>query len=341
MIKEAIGKLIKKQDLSRLEAGTVMTEIMEGQATTAQLGSFLTALNMKGETGDEIAGMAESMRAKALQVTTDGPALDIVGTGGDGLNTFNISTAAALVAAGAGVRIAKHGNRAATGKCGAADVLEKLGVKIDLTPEQVTDCIRQTGIGFMFAMTFHPAMKYAAGTRREIGVRTVFNILGPLTNPARAEYQVLGVSNPGMAVKIVSALSQMGLRHALVVYGLNGMDELSISGPSVYYEIKGQLAKKNEITPEGLGLKSWPLESIQGGTSDENAVLIRQVLQGIKGPHRDAVILNAAAGLLAAERVDSLQDGVTMAGKVIDSGKAASKLKEMAEFTQRIIGILA
>lgn len=337
MIKEAIGKLVKRQDLSRLEAGAVMTEIMEGQATTAQLGSFLTALNMKGETGDEIAGLAESMRAKALQVATDGPVLDIVGTGGDGLNTFNISTAAAIVAAGAGVRIAKHGNRAATGKCGAADVLEKLGVKIDLTPEQVTECIRQTGIGFMFAMTFHPAMKHAAGTRREIGVRTVFNILGPLTNPAHAQYQVLGVPNPELAIKIVSALSQMDLRHALVVYGLNGMDELSIAGPSVYYEIKGRQVKKNEITPEELELKSWPIESILGGTPEENAGLIRQVLQGVIGPHRDAVVLNAAAGLLAADKVSSLQEGVILAGQVIDSGKAAGKLKEMVKFTQSTV----
>ncbi len=341
MIKEAIAKLIKKQDLSREEAAAVMTEIMEGQASAAQLGAFLTALNMKGETGDEIAGLAEIMRAKALRVTTDGPALDIVGTGGDGLNTFNISTAAALVAAGAGVRIAKHGNRAATGKCGSADVLEKLGVKIDLTPIQVSDCIRQTGIGFMFAPIFHPAMKYAAGPRREIGVRTVFNILGPLTNPAHAEYQVLGVPNPELAAKIVSALSHLGMRHALVVYGLNGMDEISVEGKSVYYEIKSQQVNKVEITPESLGLNRWPIESIQGGTPEENAEMIRQVMQGARGPHRDVVLLNAAAGLLAAEKVVSLQDGLKMAEEVIDSRKAARKLKELVEFTQTTAGVRA
>jgi anthranilate phosphoribosyltransferase len=338
MIKEAIGKLVNKQDLNREEAAAVMTEIMEGHASASQLGAFLTALNMKGETGDEIAGLAEVMREKSLRVTTDGPALDIVGTGGDGLNTFNISTAAAIVTAGAGVRIAKHGNRAATGKCGAADVLEKLGVKIDLTPEQVSECIRQTGIGFMFAPVFHPAMKYAGGPRREIGIRTVFNILGPLTNPARAEYQVLGVPNPELAVKMVTALTQLGLRHALVVYGLNGMDEISITGKSVYYEIKGQRVEKGEITPEGLGLKTWPIKSIQGNSPDENAGLIRRIFLGNKGSHRDAVILNAAAGLLAAEKVDSLQDGVKIAGETIDSGNAYNKLQQMVEYTRNLTG---
>jgi anthranilate phosphoribosyltransferase len=338
MIKEAIAKLVKKQNLSKEEAATVMTEIMEGQASAAQLGAFLTALNMKGETGDEIAGLAEVMRCKALKVITDGPALDIVGTGGDGLNTFNISTSAALVAAGAGVRIAKHGNRAATGKCGAADVLEKLGVKIDLTPEQVTDCIRQTGIGFMFAPMFHPAMKCAAGPRKEIGVRTVFNILGPLTNPARAEYQVLGVPTPELAVKIVSALTQIGMRHALVVYGLNGMDEISITGASVYYEIKGRQVNKGEITPEALGLNTSPLQTIQGGTPEENAGLITRIFAGARGPHRDAVILNAAAGLLAADKVESLQHGVKLAGEVIDSGKAQQKLQQMVEYTRNSTG---
>ena len=341
MIKEAIAKLVKKQDLSKEESATVMTEIMEGQTSAAQLGAFLTALNMKGETGDEIAGLAEIMRAKSLKVTTDGPALDIVGTGGDGLNTFNISTAAALVAAGAGARIAKHGNRASSGKCGSADVLEKLGVKIDLTPGQVSDCIRQTGIGFMFAPNFHPAMKYAAGPRREIGVRTVFNILGPLTNPARAEYQVLGVPSLELAAKIVSALSQMGIQHALVVHGLNGMDEISVEGKSVYYEIKGLQVNKHEITPESLGLNSWPIESIQGGAPEENADLIRQVFRGTRGPHRDAVVLNAAAGLLAADMVASLPEGVKMAEEVIDSGKASRKLKEMIEFTQTTAGVRA
>jgi anthranilate phosphoribosyltransferase len=338
MIKEAIGKIVKKQDLTKEEAAAVMAEIMEGQASPAQLGAFLTALGMKGETGAEIAGLAEVMRAKALKVTTDGPALDIVGTGGDGLNTFNISTSAVLVAAAAGVRIAKHGNRAATGKCGSADVLEKLGVKIDLTPEQVTDCIRQTGIGFMFAPMFHPAMKYAAGPRKEIGVRTVFNILGPLTNPARAEYQVLGVPTPELAVKIVQALTQIGVRHALVVYGLNGMDEISLAGGSVYYEIKGQQVTKGEITPESLGLKTCPLSALQGGTPEENAELIKRVFEGARGPHRDAVVLNAAGGLLAADKADSLKEGVKIAAEAIDSGKAKKKLQAMIEYSRQPAG---
>ena len=337
MIKEAIGKLVKKQDLSREEAASVMTEIMEGLASAAQLGAFLTALSMKGETGDEIAGLAEVMRAKALRVITDGPALDIVGTGGDGLNTFNISTAASLVVASAGVKIAKHGNRAATGKCGSADVLEALGVKIDLTPEQVAVCIKQTGIGFMFAPNFHPAMKYAAGPRRETGIRTVFNILGPLTNPARVEYQVLGVPGLELAEKMTAALIQLGMRHAIVVYGLNGIDEVSVTGTTVYYEIKTQQVNKGEITPERLGLKRWPIESIQGGTPEENAELIRRVFQGVRGPHRDAVILNAACGLLAAEKVASWEDGATMAGEAIDSGKASQKLQQMVEYTRNLI----
>ena len=338
MIKEAIGKLVKKQDLSRPEAASVMTEIMEGLASAAQLGAFLTALSMKSETGDEIAGLAEVMRAKALKVITDGPALDIVGTGGDGLNTFNISTAAALVTAAAGVRIAKHGNRAATGKCGSADVLEKLGVKIDLTPEQVAACIKQTGIGFMFAPNFHPAMKHAAGPRREMGIRTVFNILGPLTNPARVEYQVLGVPNLELAEKMTAALIQLGMRHAMVVYGFNGIDEFSVEGKSLYYEIKGQQVIMCEITPESLGLKRWPIEAIHGGTPEDNAVLIRRVFQGNRGPHRDAVILNAASGLLTSEKVACWEDGVIMAGEVIDSGKASQKLQQMVEYTHNLIG---
>jgi anthranilate phosphoribosyltransferase len=334
MIKEAITKLVKRQDLTREEAALIMSEIMEGQVSAAQLGAFLTALNMKGETGEEIAGLADTMRSKSLKVTTDGPALDIVGTGGDGLNTFNISTAAALVAAGAGVRIAKHGNRAATGKCGSADVLEKLGVKIDLEPDKVTACIRKTGIGFMFAPIFHPAMKYAAVPRKEIGIRTVFNILGPLTNPARAEYQVLGVPSAQLAEKMVSALMQLGIKHALVVYGLNGMDELSIDGGSVFYEIKGTKMQKGDIKPDTLGLKNWPLQSISSGTPDENAEQIKKVLRGTAGPHRDTVLLNAAAGLLAGGKVESLSEGIIMAAEAIDSGKAAHKLQEMIEFTR-------
>ena len=338
MIKEAIGKLVKRQDINREEAAVVMTEIMDGQASAAQLGAFLTALSMKGETGDEIAGFARVMRAKALRVCTDGPALDIVGTGGDGQNTINISTAAALVAAGAGVRVAKHGNRAATGKCGSADVLEKLGVRIDLNPEQVASCIRQTGIGFMFAPVFHPAMKHAIGPRRETGIRTVFNILGPLTNPAGVEYQVVGVSVLDLAEKMTEALVQLGIRHAIVVHGMNGIDEFSVAGPSIYFEIKDGQISKHELIPQSLELKSWPVQSIQGGTPEENADYIRRVLLGDRGPHRDAVVLNAAAGLLAADKVDTWEEGLKVAGEVIDSGKASQKLKQMVEFTQSVAG---
>ena len=250
------------------EAAQVMEEIMEGKATPAQLGAFLTALSIKGETADEIAGLASVMRAKAIQVKVDGPVLDIVGTGGDGLNTFNISTAAAFVAAGAGIKVAKHGNRAATSQCGSADVLEKLGVKIDLNAEQVQKCIQEVGIGFMFAPAFHPAMKYAAGPRREIGIRTVFNILGPLTNPAHAEYQVIGVPSVELAEKIVPALIHLGAKHALVVHGLNGMDEISITGQThLIWEVKNGnwLSSDAELSPEDFGLNKAANETHSRG----------------------------------------------------------------------------
>jgi anthranilate phosphoribosyltransferase len=266
----------------------------------------------------------------------EGPLLDIVGTGGDGLNTFNISTAATFVAAGAGLKLAKHGNRAATSQCGSADVLEKLGVKIDLSAAQVQKCIQETGIGFMFAAAFHPAMKYAADTRREIGIRTIFNILGPLTNPAHAEYQVVGVPNPELADKILPALIHLGTKHALVVHGLNGMDELSITGRSMYWEIKaGQSqAIKKEISPEDFGLKSASAENVLGGTPEENAGAILRIFNGERGPKRDIVVLNAAAALVAGEKVSVLLDGVLLAQNSIDNGQALTKLKQLIEITR-------
>ncbi len=337
MIKEAIGRLVAGKDLTREEAAAVMTEIMEGQATPAQLGAFITALSIKGETAEEIAGLARVMREKATRVTAPGPLLDVVGTGGDGLNTFNISTAAALVAAGAGVRVAKHGNRAATSRCGAADVLEKLGVKIDLSATQVQECIATTGIGFMFATNFHPAMKYAAGPRREIGIRTVFNILGPLTNPAHATHQLIGVPSRVLAAKILPALIYLGAQHTLVVHGLNGMDEISISGRSLYWEVKNGEVTRAEcyLAPEDLGLKRAPARQIQGGTPEENAETVRRVLAGEKGAQRDIVILNAAAALVAADAAATLEEGVARAQESIDRGQAAEKLRQMAEFTNR------
>jgi anthranilate phosphoribosyltransferase len=338
MIKEAIETLVRRQDLTAGDAAGVMVEIMEGKTTPAQLGAFLSALSAKGETGEEIAGMAGVMRARAVQVKVDRPALDIVGTGGDGLNTFNISTAAALVAAGAGIMVAKHGNRAATGRCGSADVLEKLGVRIDLTGIQVEKCLQETGIGFLFAPAFHPAMKHAVATRREIGIRTVFNILGPLTNPACPKYQVIGVPDETLAELMLSALLKMGAGHALVVHGLNGMDEISITGRSTYWEVKdGQpYAFKRYISPEECGLTRAPIKAIEGGTPEENADTIRRILGGERGAGRDVVVMNAAAALMAGEKAETLPQGVRLAQSVIDDGRALTRLNNLIEFTHQI-----
>jgi anthranilate phosphoribosyltransferase len=338
MIKEAIGVLVEGRSLTMREAAFVMEEIMDGQSTPAQFGAFITALRIKGETPDEIAGLASTMRARAVQVKVDEPVLDVVGTGGDGLNTFNISTASAFVAAGGGIKVAKHGNRAASSQCGSADVLEKLGVKIDLNAEQVKQCIQKVGIGFMFAPVFHPAMKYAAGPRKEIGIRSVFNILGPLTNPARAEYQVIGTPNAELAEKIFAALFNLDVKHALVVCGTNGMDEISITGTSLYWEInRGKAdARRREISPEDFRLNKAPLQAIQGGTPEDNADSIRGVFRGVKGPKRDVVVMNSAAAFLAAGKADRLEDGALLAQEVLDSGRALEKLEQLIEFKQEL-----
>jgi anthranilate phosphoribosyltransferase len=337
MIREAIRALVEGRSLTVAEAAAVMEEMMEGKATPAQMGAFLTALRIKGETAEEIAGLAGVMRSKATPVTAAGPLLDIVGTGGDGSNTFNISTAAAFVAAGAGIKVAKHGNRAASSQCGSADVLEALGVKIELNAGQVCRCIEQVGIGFMFAPAFHPAMKYAAGPRKEMGIRTVFNILGPLTNPAGAEYQVIGVPGEALGEKMAGALCHLPIKHALVVYGLNGMDEISISNESLVWEIKNEeITRTQRISPEECGLKKAPAKAIAGGTPAENAETLRSILSGEKTPRRDAVLLNAAAGFLAAERVNDLREGVVLAGEVIDKGLALEKMEQLVEFTRSL-----
>ena len=256
MIKEAIGTLVEGKSFSFEEASGAMEEIMSGEATPAQIAAFLTALRIKGETADEIAGLASVMRAKATPVKISGPAIDIVGTGGDGSGSFNISTAAAFVAAGAGLKVAKHGNRAMSSQCGSADILEALGVKIDLGPEGVAECIEKVGIGFMFAQVFHPAMKYAAPVRREIGIRTVFNILGPLTNPARVEHMLLGVPSEELGNKIAAVLYRLGTKHALVVHGQDGLDEISISGKSLVWDVtEDKLSPPYEVSPESFGFK--------------------------------------------------------------------------------------
>jgi len=328
MIRDAIGMLIAGCSLSVEEGAAVMETIMTGEATQAQIGAFLTALNLKGETVEEIAGMARVMREKAVRVSVDGPLVDTCGTGGDGSGTFNISTAAAFVAAGAGLVVAKHGNRGMSSGCGSADVLEALGANIELDAEGVKSCLEEVGIGFMFAPLFHPAMKHAVGPRREIGIRTVFNILGPLTNPAGAQAQVMGVPGREFGPKIAMALKLLGARRALVVHGMDGVDELSISGPSLVWEVESGADEVHSYTvaPEDVGLERSSLDDIKGGTAQENADIVRRVLNGEKGPHRDVVLLNAAAALRAGEKVDSLSAGVELAAQVIDGGKAREKL---------------
>ncbi|MBF6612295.1 MAG: anthranilate phosphoribosyltransferase [Chloroflexi bacterium] len=336
MIVEAIDKLVRSESLTDDEAAGSMEEIMDGVATPAQIGAFLIALRMKGETVDELTGLARIMRSRATPVELDDvEVVDTCGTGGDRSGTFNISTAAAIVAAAAGVHVAKHGNRAMSSRCGSADVLEALGVQINLDAEEVARCVRHVGIGFMFAPLFHPAMKYAAPVRRELGTRTVFNILGPLTNPAGARTQVLGVADPDLAPKMAGVLERLGSQHALVVHGHGGLDELSITGPSVIYRVcAGQPTERSEIRPGDLGLEVAPLQEIIGGTAEENAVMVRAVLSGERGPKRDVVLLNAAAALFAARLVDTLREGVARASQAIDNGAASETLDKLAAFSR-------
>lgn len=336
MIREAIDKVVQSIDLTKEEASLVMNEIMGGNATDAQIGGFLSALRMKGETAIEIAGMAEVMRSKALQVSVDDPLVDTCGTGGDGLGTFNISTTTAFVVAGAGVKVAKHGNRAASSKCGSADVLEELGVKINLSPQGVESCINTAGIGFMFAPVFHPAMKYAAGPRKELGIRTVFNFLGPLTNPARVLHQVIGVADRSICEKMAEVLDIMGAKHALIVHGRDeGLDELSLSGPTDIWEVKNGKIQTYSITPNQVGLENAEQDSLLGNSTQVNASILKEIVNGGKGPTRDVVLLNASAALLSADLVKDLKDGIKMAAESIDSGAANNKLESLINASQR------
>ncbi len=336
MIVEATGKLIRGESLTYGEAASAMTEIMDGAPTPAQFGAFVAALRMKGETAEEIAGMGAVMRDRALRVEVDvGPLVDVVGTGADGQNTFNISTAAAFVVAGAGARVAKHGNRAATSQSGSADVLEALGIKIELSPTAVAACIEEAGIGFMFAPVFHPAMKFAAPLRREIGIPTVFNLLGPLTNPAGAQRQVLGVARPELVDLMAGALSRLGAEHALVVHGLEGLDEISIAGPSRVATVRDDDVRVSEVVPEDFGLSRSPLSEVAGGAADENAEMVRSVLAGDTGPRTDIVLLNAAAGMVVAGVQDDIGAGIHLAREAIASGRAAAALARLVEFSNR------
>ena len=338
MIQQALIRLLEHESLPMDEAQAVMDEIMEGRATPAQIGAFLIALRLKGETEDEVAGFAASMRDRAVHVPVrDGGVLvDTCGTGGDGRHTFNISTTAAFVAAGAGVRIAKHGNRAISGECGSADVLEALGVNIQLGPQDVARCLDEAGVGFMFAPLYHPAMRHAGPVRRELGVRTVFHLLGPLTNPAGANTQLLGVADGRAARIIARALARLGTRHALVVHGGGGLDEISLSGPTLCYEVRaGQDEPETfTISPAEFGLTPAPVEAVHGGSAAENAPLLRAVLDGAPGPYRDITVLNAAAVLYVAERVPDLETGVAQAAESIDSGAARAALQRMIRVSQ-------
>ena len=336
MIQDAIESAVSGRSLSTEQAAEAMEQIMTGEATPAQFGALVTALRMKGETVDEIVGMARVMRAKSLHVEVDGVIVDTAGTGGDRSGSFNISTTAALVAAGAGATVAKHGNRAMSGSTGSADVLEALGVKIALSPESVARCITEVGFGFMFAQGFHPSMRFAAGPRREIGIRTVFNILGPLTNPAGADRQVIGVADPSLARRMAEALGRLDSHKALIVHGRDGIDELSISAPSSVWSLENGEVAESEVSPEQLGLRPASLESIRIDSPESSAAMARGVLSGENGPARDVVLMNASAALVAADIAADLVEGVELSARSIDHGNALAKLDQLVELSQSL-----
>ncbi len=366
MIAEALERIAGRgESLTRAEARALMAEVLAGKATHAEIKALLVALDRKGETVEEIVGFAEAMRAAAtpleLEFTLrapgriaepigadlgndiasaleskparEDPLVDTCGTGGDAAGTFNISTAAALVAAGAGVRVAKHGNRSISSRCGSADVMEALGVKLELPPERLAACLRELGIVFLYAPALHTAMKHVQPVRRELRMRTVFNLLGPLTNPAGADVQVVGVYSDALVEKLAAALVMLGLQRALVVHGHDGLDEITITGPTQVAEVRGGQVRAYEITPEEFGLPRGSLKDLAGGDAAENAGIIREVLSGERSPRRDIVLLNAAATLMVAGRVESMSDGLTLAAEAIDTGKAREKLEELVRFT--------
>lgn len=348
MIREAIEKVARRIDLSEGEMRECFDEIMSGKATSAQIGAFVTALRMKGETVSEITGAAKVMREKSLKIRASGRAIDIdrddinideetildtCGTGGSGTNTFNISTTVALVVAGCGLRVAKHGNRSASSQCGSADVLEELGVKLDVGPDLVQRCILEIGIGFMYAPLFHGAMKYAVTPRKEIGIRTIFNLLGPLANPANASAQVMGVYDAALTEQLAKVLKNLGTKRAFVVYGLDTLDEITITGKTKVTELKDGRIRSYYLTPEKFGMKRASLEEIAGGDAAKNARIIMRVLKGDRGPQRDVVLMNAAAALVCGGKAKNLKDGVKLAMRSIDSGAALSKLEKLIELT--------
>ena len=327
MIPEAIGKLIEGNNLSEAEMEGVMNQIMDGQASPAQIGSFITALRIKGETVEEITAAARVMREKAIKIETNSAmVVDTCGTGGDGANTFNISTTAAFIVAGAGVTVAKHGNRSVSSNCGSADVLKALGVNIEADVGTVERCLDQNGIGFLFAPMLHGAMKYAIGPRREIGIRTIFNMLGPLTNPAGADAQLIGIYSGDLTEKIAAVLQKLGTKHALVVHGDDGLDEISLVSKTKVSELKDKEVNTYYIQPEDFNMRSCHAEDLRGGSPEENARITLRVLEGEKGPKRDIVLLNAAASILAGGRAETFVEGIQVASESIDSGSAKKRL---------------
>lgn len=336
MIKEAIVKLSNKESLTYDEALQVMNEIMDGEASDVQKSAYLTALAMKGETVDEITGSAVGMRSHAMSVKHDMDVLEIVGTGGDRSNSFNISTTASLVIAAAGVPVAKHGNRAASSKSGAADCLEQLGVKISLEPEQSEKLLKEIGIAFLFAQKYHTAMKYVGPIRKELGTRTVFNILGPLTNPANANLQLMGVYSEELVEPMAHVLHNMGVKRGMVVYGMDCLDEISLSAPTKVCEFDGEDFKSYTITPEQFGYTQCSKEELVGGTPAENAAITRAILEDEKGAKRNAVVMNAGAALYIAGKASDLQSGMQLAEQMIDSGAAMEKLTQFIRVSNEV-----
>lgn len=345
LIAEAIKKAVDRNDLTVDEAESVLEQIMTGQATDAQIAALLTALRMKGETADELTGFARVMRRKAAPVRprsmvnaamggTEREALiDTCGTGGDVSGSFNVSTATAFVVAGCGVRVAKHGNRSVSSRCGSADVVEALGVKIELSPDRISSSIDEVGIGFLHAPLLHEAMKYVAPARKQMGIRTVFNMLGPLTNPAGANAQVIGVYAGHLTELLAEVLGALGTRRALVVHGADGLDEISVTSESKITELREGGITTYAVRPEDFGIPRASLKDIQGGDAEENARIILEVLQGTPGPRRDIVLMNAAAALVASSKVEGFQEGIAAATESIESGKAMAKLQSLIEFT--------
>jgi len=335
MFRTYLNRIVKRENLSESEMSSMITEILSGNTTDAQIGAFMAALATKGETFEEVAGAAGAMRRKAVRIqTSGGMVVDPVGTGGDGMNTFNISTTAAFVVAGCGVTVAKHGNRAVTSKCGSADVLESLGVKLNTDPEIVEEAVREIGIGFLFAPLYHSAMRYAAPARKEVGIRSIFNMLGPLTNPAGANCQLIGVYAPELTEMFAGALKLLGAKQAMVVHGHDGLDEISVCAPTRISELREGLIRTYDITPEQFFGRTADPEELMGGGPEENAEILRQVLAGERGAKRDVVVLNAGAALTVARKSGDLKSGIAMAETAIDSGEAAGKLDALVRYTQ-------